>query len=91
MSGITPSGVLNELGGAAKPADDAPVASSHVAMSLAVEEVAISKRVRQTLVQASRTTSVRDQTVTADLEHEHVVVERIPVGRVVDAVPPVRQ
>ncbi len=29
--------------------------------------------------------------MSADLSHEHVVVERVAVGRVVDAVPPVRQ
>ena len=66
-------------------------ADKAIVMSLAIEKVAISKRVRRTLVRASRSTTIRNQTVTADLKHEHVVVERVTVGRVVDAVPPVRQ
>ena len=75
------------------PDDDvtSPEIVEAVTMSLATEAVAVSKRVRRTLVRASRTTSVRDQVVTADLNHEHVVVERVPIGRVVEAVPPVRQ
>ncbi|RYY06261.1 MAG: DUF2382 domain-containing protein [Alphaproteobacteria bacterium] len=60
-------------------------------MSLATEAVTVSKRVRRTLVRASRTTSTRTQAVTADLNHEHIVVERVSIGRIVDAVPPVRQ
>lgn len=66
-------------------------AAETVVMSLAAEEVVVSKRVRRTLVRASRTTSFRDQAVEADLNHEQVVVERVPIGRIVDAVPPVRQ
>lgn len=72
-------------------ADVEPDADEKVAMLLATEKVAITKRIRRTLVRASRSTSIRNQAVTADLKHEHVVVERIAVGRVVDAVPPVRQ
>ena len=60
-------------------------------LSLAAEHVVISKRMRRTLVRASRTTSTRDQLVEVDLKHDDVDVERVPVGRVVDAVPPVRQ
>lgn len=86
MSGASSSNIPGELDGAAKP-----IADETVAMSLATEALAISKRVRRTLVRASRTTSVRNQAVTADLNHEHVVVERVAIGRIVDAVPPVRQ
>lgn len=91
MSGASPSDVPDGLGLATEANGDEAVAVTRVAMSLATEEVAISKRVRRTLVQASRTTSSRDQVVEADLEHEQVVIERVPIGRVVDAVPPVRQ
>jgi stress response protein YsnF len=54
------------------------------------EEVAVSKRVRKTLIRATRTTSTRDTVVEEDLHHDQVVVERVAIGRVVDAVPPVR-
>ena len=68
-----------------------PQAGDALTLSLAAEDVVVSKRNRRTLVRASRTTSTRDELVEADLEHEQVVVERVPVGRVVEAVPPVRQ
>ncbi|MGI4796133.1 MAG: DUF2382 domain-containing protein [Janthinobacterium lividum] len=84
MSAIL-SGVPNEQE-AVKPS-----AAESLVMSLAAEDVAVSKRVLRTLVRASRTTSSRDETVEVDLNQEQVVVERVPVGRVVDAVPPVRQ
>lgn len=60
-------------------------------LPVATEEVSVSKRVRRTLVRASRTTSTRHEVVEADLALEQVVVERVPVGRIVDAIPPVRQ
>ena len=83
MSGPSPTSV-----------PDAPVepdADGPVTMSLAIEDVAVSKRVRRTLVKASRTTSRRDELVELDLLQDQVVVERVAIGRVVDAVPPVRQ
>ena len=58
---------------------------------LHAESVLVTKRVRRTLVRATRTTVTRNALVEQDLAQEHVVVERVPVGRVVDAVPPVRQ
>ena len=70
---------------------DGPEPSESVSIALAVETVAITKKIRRTLVRASVTTHDRDQSVAADLTHEQVVVERIPIGRIVDAVPPVRQ
>ena len=60
-------------------------------MLLHAEKVTLSKRVRRTLVRASRTTATRDEAVNAELSHDHVVVERVAVGRVVEAIPPVRQ
>ena len=81
----TPSGVPDE--------QDAikPETAEALVLSLAAEAVVVSKRVRRTLVRASRTTSSRSEAVEVDLKHEQVVVERVPVGRIVDAVPPVRQ
>lgn len=86
MSGASSSGIPGKtVVAAALPADEI------VTMPLATEEVVLSKRVRRTLVRASRTTSFRDQAVETDLNHERVVVEHVPIGQVVDAVPPVRQ
>lgn len=60
-------------------------------LPLYAEQVAISKRVRKTRVQVARTTRTREAVVEEDLAHEQVVVERVAIGRVVDAVPDVRQ
>lgn len=62
-----------------------------IVMPLAVEDAVVSKQVRRTLVRASRTTSNRSEAVEVDLKQEQVVIERVPIGRIVDAVPPVRQ
>ncbi len=70
----------------AKPKD-----AETIVMPLAVEDAVVSKRVRRTLVRAARTTSNRSEAVDVDLKQQQVVIERVPVGRVVDAVPPVRQ
>jgi stress response protein YsnF len=84
MSGGSPPihGVLGDLedtGGGAR------------VLPLHKEEVAVSKRVRKTLIRATRTTSTRDTVVEEELHHDQVVVERVAIGRVVDAVPPIRQ
>ena len=58
---------------------------------LHAETASVGKRVRRTLVRATRTNTIRDEVVQAELNHEHIVVERVAVGRVVEAVPPIRQ
>ena len=58
---------------------------------LHAESAVVSKKVRRTLVRATRTTVTRSALVEEDLAQEHVVVERVPIGKVVDTVPPVRQ
>ena len=68
-----------------------PKAVESIVLPLAVEDVVVSKRVRRTLVRASRTTSNRSEAVEVDLKQEQVVIERVAIGRIVDAVPPVRQ
>lgn len=60
-------------------------------LALHAEMVVVSKQVRRALVRATRTTNSRDTIVEQDLAREQVVVERVPVGRVVEAVPPIRQ
>ena len=61
-------------------------------LQLHAEDVQIGKRKRagQT-VRLSTHTRTRDAVVDEALVHEGVVVERVPVGRYVEAVPPVRQ
>lgn len=55
------------------------------------ERVAVSKRTRKTMVRAARTTTDRAVEVDEDLSVEQVVVTRVPVGRVVETMPPVRE
>ena len=60
-------------------------------MTLLAETLAVSKRVKRTLIRATTTTEARDVVVEEDLAREQVVVERVPINRVVGAVPSVRQ
>ena len=60
-------------------------------LSLAIEDVAISKRrVAGDLVRLSTSTRTLERVVDEELTHEHLIVERVSIGRVVDAVPEVR-
>ena len=65
--------------------------AQHEIVQLHAETAVISKRVRRTLVRATRTTHARTAVLEEDLAREQVIVERVPIGRVVDAIPPVRQ
>ncbi len=49
------------------------------------------RRIETGGVRASVTTRHHEQIIEEDLLHERVEVERVPVGRVVDAIPPVRE
>ncbi len=61
-------------------------------LAVHVEDLAVSRRrVATALVRAARTTRTREQRVDEELTHERVEVARVPIGRVVAAVPPVRQ
>ena len=60
-------------------------------LALHAEQAAVSKRVRKTQVRVARTTRTRQQLVETDLAHDQVVVERVAIGRVVDAMPDIRQ
>ena len=55
------------------------------------ERLLVSKRLRKTLVRATRTTTERTVAVDEDLAVEQVVVTRVPIGRVVEAIPPIRE
>ena len=84
MSGTTPPDVPDIV------IVPASAASETAVLELHAERVAVAKRVRRTLVKATRRTEMRDEVVVSELAREQVVVERIPVGRVVDTIPPVR-
>lgn len=71
---------------------DRPEAPGDVqSMPLHAERLAVTKRVRKTHVRVARTTRTRETLVEADLAHDQVVIERIAVGRVVDATPEIRR
>ena len=72
-------------------ADTPPSAGEIQTMALHVEDAVLSKRVRKTVVRAATVTSTRDELVEADLAHDQIVVERVAIGRIVEAVPPARQ
>ncbi len=69
-----------------------PIAATETeVMQLHAETVTVAKRARKTLVRATRHTRTRDVVVDEPVLQDQVVVERVAVGRVVQAVPPVRQ
>lgn len=78
---------MTERPGLAKPGN----VKEEITLKLHAEQLAVSKRVRRTLVCATRTASVRRETVSAELSHEHIVVDRVAVGRVVASAPPIRE
>jgi len=49
------------------------------------------RRVETGRVVATLTTQHHEQVINEDLVHERVDVERVPIGRTVDAIPPVRE
>lgn len=63
----------------------------HETLALHAETLNVGKRTRKTLVRAARTTSERTVAVQEDLAQDSVVIERVPIGRIVAEVPPVRQ
>jgi stress response protein YsnF len=78
---------LKRLGGTAPidAADDAQL------MPLNAEQAVVTKRVHKTRVRVERTTRTRETSIEEDLAHDQVTVERVAIGRVVDAMPEVRQ
>ena len=60
-------------------------------LTLHAETAALVKRRRTSVIRAARTTRTKQVVVEADLTHDEIVVERVAIGRAVDAVPPVRQ
>ncbi len=59
---------------------------------LHVEDVTVSRRkVARSVVRVKTITRSRDQFVKEELSHERVEIERVPIGRYVEAIPPVRE
>ena len=61
-------------------------------LQLLEENAVVSRRViAGATVRVARTTELREQQVDETLSRETVDIERVPIGRVVDAIPDVRQ
>ena len=70
--------------------DRAPENTSETVIPLLAEEVAVAKQVIETgRVQVSRVTHEREQLIDELLAHETVEIDRTPIGRYVDRVPPI--
>ena len=67
-----------------------PVGETH--FPLYAEDLTVSKRqIAGDMVQVGTVTRENESFVDETLNHERVQIDRIPVGRQVDAVPPIRQ
>ena len=63
-----------------------------VTLEVAAEELVVTRRrVEKALVRVATATREREQLVDEELTHERVEVTHVPIGRAVDAVPPVRE
>jgi stress response protein YsnF len=79
--------------------EDPPISDSRVApqaeetvLALHAEELAVSRRVvERAVVRVATVTHTRDQLVDEALIQERVEVEHVAIGRMIDAMPPVRQ
>jgi uncharacterized protein (TIGR02271 family) len=72
--------------------DQIPKDGPETVISLAAEEVAVAKQVVETgRVQIARVTHEREQLIDEMLARETAEIDRVPVGRQVDAMPGVRQ
>ena len=71
--------------------DSAPDHTGETVIPLLAEEIAVSKQVVETgRVQIARVTHEREQLIDELLAHETVEIDRIPIGRQVDAMPAIR-
>ena len=69
-----------------------PASSDELVVPLHAEELSVSRRkVETSTVRVSTITHSRDQLVDEELTRERVEVERVPIGRYVESVPPVRE
>jgi uncharacterized protein (TIGR02271 family) len=70
--------------------DDPPGTQRELILPVHAEHVEISRRVNETRVRISLETLRHEHVVDEPVAGERVVVERIPVGRIVDAAPDIR-
>lgn len=70
----------------------APGPADEIIVPLHAEEISISKQTMETgRVQVNTVTREHEQLVDELLTHEHVEIERIPIGKPIDVTPPVRE
>ena len=63
-----------------------------LALPLYIEDVSVSRRrMATTVVRVATVTRLRNEIVDETLTHERVKIERVPIGRYVDAMPTVRE
>jgi stress response protein YsnF len=88
----TPEAILNVFGSAETSSDVTPVPAEEQVIPLLTEQISVERRrVESGRVVATVTTQEHEQVIEEDLVHERVEVERVPIGRAVDAVPPIRE
>ena len=83
-------GVLADQGGVLRPEEGA-AATREAVLRLHAEEVSVARRTVQGRVQVHVHTVTREHAVDEALTHERVEIERVAIGRPVDAIPPDRQ
>ena len=72
-------------------APEATDGREEVVLPLAAERIVVTRGTREATVRVSTSTIEREQHVDVPLAHRRVDVEHVPIGRVVDVVPPVRE
>lgn len=61
-------------------------------LALHAEQIVVSRhKIEDSVVRVTTVTQRRDEAIAEELIHERIDVERVPIGRYVDAVPPVRE
>jgi uncharacterized protein (TIGR02271 family) len=72
--------------------DDAPRISEEQVIPLLAEQLSVERRQVETgRVLATVTTECHEQVICEDLVHQSVAVERVPIGRTIDTIPPIRE
>ena len=67
-------------------------ATDEAVLPIHAETVAVSRRkIDRAVVRATRTTVSREAMVDEELASERIEVERVPIGRIVETAPPVRE
>ena len=86
---MTEPEIVGEAGPALATAADFD--GERMVLSLHAESVDVSKVRSESIVRVVRTTTERHDAIDEELAHELVLVERVPIGTVVDAMPLARE